>query len=155
MKVQLDTPNPAIDSENLDEINTNNVKKIQNTLNKTGINQLLIVDNVTATNFTSATLTQLLTFTGIVTSSGGWIEVNFKVNAQVTGDFVGQLLIDGIVKDSFLISGAPSNDNVTLAWRGNLGIGRHSITVNAAVTILAIISNSSSMTRLQVVEFLF
>lgn len=161
MSTFLDTPNPAMPPDQLNQIATNNTAKIQSGLNGLGINQSLLIENTTAYNFSSATLTQLLNMSGVVTSSGGYFEINFKVNFTVpaANDFICKLLIDGVIKDSFLISSVATganNQNGTLAFRGTLGIGRHTITVQSSLNGggTAVISDSLTMTRLQAVEFL-
>lgn len=155
MPTNLDTPNPAMDQEAIDELQVNNVKKLRTTLNRMGVTQLLLVENKTSTNFTSTTLTVPVNMQGVITTTGGWVDIEFKMPMALSGaiDIAGRLLIDGNVMDFEQYTTPGFSEVLILSWHGQLGQGRHNVAVNFAVgSGTAAISTNSSVTRLQAWE---
>jgi hypothetical protein len=155
MPIQLDTPNPAMDQATLDEVQVNNIKKLRNTINKMGVNQLLLVENKTATNFTATALAIPVNMQGVITVTGGWVDIEFKMPMGQSGAIrlICALLIDGKTKDYINLTSPGFSFTMMLSYHGNLGAGRHTVAINFAVgSGTAVISESESITRLQAWE---
>ncbi len=159
MKANLDNPNPAMGQEQVDEVNVNNIKKIRQTLNATGVNQLLLVQAQTSTAFNSATsavpVVDGKNMEGAFTSSGGWVRVLFKTAQEYSGAFLidARLMVDDVVLDYKRFTTAGFGAALTLQWEGTLSDGKHTAKVlfaNAAGTCT--FSANGSFTTLQVVE---
>ncbi len=158
MRVQVDTPNPAMEKDLLGEVQVNNTKALANAVNKTGVQQSLLIESNMSTNLTNTAFAVPLNMQGIVTSSGGFIEITFHTSAVVpaTRDAQFQLLVDGEVKD-FVVSGGGADkvDLIILSWKGVLGNGRHLVKAQCLINAGTLtISYVSSLTRLQAVEIL-
>lgn len=156
MRVQLDTPNPAIPQDQLDKMDTNNTLALQKAINKTGVNTGLLVESSTQTNVTGATYTIYNGMEGVVTSSGGFFDITYKTVVGVTSanTLSAQLLIDGAVKD-FTQMGSTANGQfgLYLQYRGALGAGRHNIAVKISMNGGTFhLQENSTQGRLQAVE---
>lgn len=156
--IQLDTPNPAIPPEQLDQMQVNNTLKLQKTLNNQGINQSLLIKSSVQTNLTTTTFATPLGMSGIVTSSGGFFIITFKGTIIVPGgqNSTFQLLIDGAIQDSVAVgmgAGANAQNGVFLQFMGPLGVGRHSVNVQAKVDG-GTFTFPALMQKLQAVEIL-
>jgi hypothetical protein len=157
VRVQLDTPNPALPPESLQQIDANNVKALSQAINKTGVALLLDKQTNTATNFTSTSYVVPLGMEGVFTSSGGYIEASFKTTISYSGvSFIqAQLLIDDKVYDFTAYSLNIVGGQLFLSFQGKLGAGRHYIKILALVGAgTAGFSTSGSLTALQVKETL-
>ncbi len=158
MKINLDTPSPDMDAEQSGIISRDNVAALRKTMNKTGVNSLLLVQRSTAFNVTGATLHVPENFEGIVTSSGGFFDIEFKTSYRMpaAGNLLAVLYIDDKEMDSIYCG--LSNPQVIiwpiyLRFRGALGEGRHKIQVKIALDSgTGVFGDTNTVTRLQAVE---
>lgn len=167
MRVNLDTPNPALPEETQAEVAVNNNKAIAQAINKTGVNFLLDKNSNTAQTTTAATYTKLANWDGVFTSSGGFIELEFISSVQA--DKVCTLSVKMIVDAdpnktricNVVFSSASTELFVGVKYREALGAGRHKVEIYTAVDNGAIITfsaiagaPSNATTELTVVETL-
>ena len=159
MKANLDNPNPAMGQEQVEEVNVNNIKKLRQTLNATGINQLLLVQASVSTAFNSATsivpVVNGKNMEGAFTSSGGWVSVLFKTSQEFSGAILidARLQVDDAVLDYQRFTTPGFGAALALQWAGTLSDGKHTVKVlyaNASGTCT--FSANGSFTTLQVVE---
>lgn len=156
MKANLDTPNPNMGQQELDELNVNNIKKLRQTINKTGINNLVWKTYTTATTFTSTSYTTVDGMSSAFVSTGGFFICTFKTTVAFSGAITVyfKMVIDGktLCFSSFVTPGF--GGQIFLDYRGILGPGNHTIDIQAKIGSGTIeFSTNSSTTELQVVEF--
>lgn len=162
MKLNIDTPSPEMDDEQAAKLDRDNIAALRKTINKTGINQSLLMQSSTSTNFTSTSFAIPINMQGVVISSGGFFRITFKsaVHVPATQAMTLKLFIDGTqeinLKDSVVISSSSSIDVIAfLEWQGNLGEGRHNIIIQAAMSGgTGIFSRSDTYSTLQAIETL-
>lgn len=162
MKLNIDTPTPEMNEQDAAKLDRDNVAALRKVINKTGVNQILLVETFTASaaisSASASAYEQLGPFQGVITCSGGWIEINFKTGVRDSGssNTSFQLLVDGVVKDQITLSAGANEDlGPALHWAGPLGEGRHKVAVFYRTPVGTIIySFNSDCSRLQAVETL-
>jgi len=157
MRVQLDTPNPAIPQEELGKIDTNNVLKLQQTINKTGA--AVLTDkllNTATTLAISATQKKIDYFEAVITCSGGLVEIDFYSTFEVgTGvNLKFYLIVDGKQVASMGAANPNAAINVpgSLKYKAKLGEGRHTVYMAYITNGAFIISSDSLDSRLLISE---
>ena len=158
MKPQLDTPNSAMNPDEVAEINQNNIKKLQTTLQNTGayvLKNLLLLNS--STQLAIATLASIDLFTANVSTNGGLVNIEFystfEVGAGVNIKFY--LFVDNKQVSSMgSANGNAAAINVygRLFQSAQMGEGRHTIQVKYTTNGAFHISTDSLDTRLLITE---
>ncbi len=157
MNIQLDTPNPAIPAEKAAEINTNNVSKLQKTINGTGI--FVHKDRIlnTATNFNSATFALVFDFECSFVSSGGFVEAEFQgcISNASPVLFAIRIIVDNDIQKArtFRSDSGTGEQRITNIWfKDFLGEGKHNIQIQAMTGGNVVFSPEDNTCEFQVRE---
>ncbi len=157
MQIKLDTPNPAIPQEQLEELNTNNVANLQKTINSTGVFVHKDVILQTATNFNSATFALVFNMECAFVSSGGFVEAEFQgtIENSTPVQFQIQIVVDNDPNKTRTFqndSGAVETRLTNLWFKGFLGEGKHNIQIRCKTGGNVVFSPSSLTCEFQVRE---
>lgn len=159
MKINLDTPSPEMDQSLQDEMGVNNLKKLRQTINKTGCNVLKDIKLNRATTLAiAATATRIQSFEAVITTSGGLIDLDFYTTAEIGMGVSVSFYLN--VDDAVVASCGAANPNAATAMSMSmkhsvaLGAGRHRVYITYKTNGAFPISYNSLDTRLLAKETL-
>jgi hypothetical protein len=157
MRAKLDTPNPALEQGQIDEINQNNIKQLTQTLNNTGVFILKDIKTNTTTSLAiAATATKIAAFDTVITSNGGMVDFDFYTTAEVGTGVSWSFYL--YVDEKLVSSAGSANPNtaiavfVALKHKAMLDSGSHRVNVSYSTNGAFPISYNSKDTRLLISE---
>lgn len=137
MKVALDTPNPEMDPALVEQMGMNNMKKLRQTINATGVSILVSASFMSARTVTSTTDEILQGFDRAFTASGGMVDIVFQSGCDMSGGgnygFVTLWVDDEAVLITTIGGASQQRYPLSMYYSKKLSAGRHKMKITAKV----------------------